>query len=121
MIGSLIPDLDLPESKLGEKIKPLSFIINLIFGHRHLFHSMLFAAILSIGAYFFSGTYYALALFLGFMSHVILDMLTPQGIEILYPFSRHKVQGFIRTGSFLEHVLIFAILALLAIFVIMHM
>ena len=120
MIGSFVPDVDIPESKVGQKVKPLAYLINLVFGHRHFFHSLLLAGILSAGVYLLAGLIFAAALFLGFFSHILLDMLTPQGIKLLYPFSEHRISGFIQTGSILEHVLLAIILISLASFVIMH-
>ena len=39
ILGSLFPDIDYPNSILGKKFKPISLLINKIFGHRKFFHS----------------------------------------------------------------------------------
>ena len=40
-IGSLIPDIDEPNSLLGRKLKFLSYPINIFFGHRTITHNIL--------------------------------------------------------------------------------
>ena len=39
LIGSLIPDIDIPSSKIGQKVKLFSFLANKIFSHRSLYQS----------------------------------------------------------------------------------
>jgi len=43
LISGIFPDIDHPKSKIGRKLKILSYPINFIFGHRGLFHSLLLA------------------------------------------------------------------------------
>ena len=34
---------NIPNSKIGQKIKPISWFLNFMFGHRKIFHSLLFS------------------------------------------------------------------------------
>lgn len=88
LVGSLLPDIDVPTSKisrsLGGVTKTISFIINKVFGHRGVTHKIWFiffvVIILSPGFYIFnfypvnilySGFLFGLAI--GILSHIILD------------------------------------------------
>lgn len=86
-LGSLLPDIDHPQSYLGRRTKPLSVLINKCFGHRGFTHSLLSTLILgvasavywSVNPLFFGG------FLLGYLSHLLGDMTTPSGIPLLYP------------------------------------
>ena len=72
-------------SKIGRKLKLLSLIIRLLFGHRTFTHSLLFIGIIVFLLNLIqTPTYYLVSIIGGMASHVILDMLTPRG-ELLYP------------------------------------
>lgn len=86
VIASLLPDICHTQSKIGRKIKVLSFFIRLLFGHRTFTHSILFIAIIGLGLYLIhTPQYYFITIITGLISHVILDMLTPKGVKLLYP------------------------------------
>jgi len=104
VFASLLVDIDTPKSKIGEKVKVFSWILNKVFGHRKLFHSMFFAAILSIFIWIFSFKI-AFAFFIGYLSHLLIDCLTKEGVMLFYPL-KLKFKGFIRTGGILEHILL---------------
>lgn len=97
-IGSVIPDIDHPNSFIGKRFKVLSYGVNKVCGHRGLIHSPLFLLIYSTVVMFlsvyFSGfaqiLYYQFAMgsSLGFFSHLLLDSLTVGGIPFMYPFSK---------------------------------
>ncbi len=105
--GALFPDLDASESKIKNLklfkkkgllslIKPfevLGFIFNKTFGHRGALHSLLGLAGFSFIAYLVSN-YFGEPIFfiyfsLGFLSHLISDMLTKAGVEIFYPWKKN--------------------------------
>lgn len=89
-LGSLLPDIDHPQSYLGRRTRPISVLIFKCFGHRGITHSLLFTSILGIAsavwwAYnplFFGG------LILGYLSHLLGDMTTVSGIPLFYPNKR---------------------------------
>lgn len=108
-LTSFLPDIDHPKSKIGRRIKILSYPINFIFGHRKFFHSIFAALGLSFVIWHFFGNYYT-PFFIGFLSHLIGDALTVQGVNFVYPFKELRVKGFITTGGLLENILFFALL-----------
>jgi len=101
VVGSVLPDLDVAGSFISNKTK-----VNLSFlGHRKLLHSLVGAALLSlpflllksyIGVF---SVYLTLGLFLGCITHLVLDSFTLSGIAWLYPFSKKKLKGGIKTGG----------------------
>lgn len=74
-VGALVPDIDYP-------IRPL---------HRKLLHNVWTAAL----AYFLAGP----ALAVGVLSHLVLDSLTPMGVNWCWPVLCPRIRGPIRTGS----------------------
>ncbi|MBS3156198.1 metal-dependent hydrolase [Candidatus Woesearchaeota archaeon] len=104
LFTGILPDIDHPKSKLGRKLKILSYPINFIFGHRGLFHSLFIALSSSFLIWIIFGDYY-IPFFIGFLSHLIADGITKQGIDFTYPFNFFKVTGMIKTGSFIEKVI----------------
>lgn len=111
VLVSSLPDIDHPKSKIGRRIKILSYPINFIFGHRKLFHSIFAAIGLSFAIWYLFGSYY-IPFFIGFVSHLIGDALTVQGVNFIYPFKEFRIKGFITTGGFLENVLFFVFIVL---------
>lgn len=84
MLGSLLPDIDIPSSFLGRWLFPISWIINKLFGHRGLFHSITFYTIIFIllPLYHTSCMKYCtygvvlVSLYIGIVLHIVLDKLT---------------------------------------------
>ncbi len=107
LLFTLLPDIDEHTSFLGRKIGFLSRLFEYM-GHRTIFHSFLFIAPLTFLFWNFSPML-AYAFFLGTMSHLILDAITPKGIAPLYPFP-YKVKGSIKTGGMAEKALFSALL-----------
>src|SRR3989344_152366 len=111
LLGAALPDIDHPESKIDSKIKVVGFL----FEHRGFFHS-LFAVLLlyllllhyidsaSVGVYIFAIT-------AGYLSHVVTDSITKEGIMPFHPISKFRVSGFIKTGRITEYVFLVIILA----------
>ena len=106
-LGSLFPDLDASESKiknlkLGKKksllslIKPfevLGFILHKTFGHRGALHSLVglvgFSYIFYLICSYFGEPLFSIYFSLGFLSHLLSDMLTKSGVEIFYPWKKN--------------------------------
>ena len=101
-IGSLAPDIDHPESKVGRKfiLKPISIFINKVFGHRTITHSvvisifmtmiLLFSTLLFSGIPNFIYSNLIIGFCVGWFSHLLLDLLTVKGIPVFYPFIKKK-------------------------------
>ncbi len=103
VISSLLPDIDCATAKLGKRIK----IISYVFEHRGIFHSIwplivMFFLIFNQANEFMVSV--IIAVMVGYTSHLLLDMLTPQGIRLLYP-SKLKIRWFIDVGSFIEKII----------------
>lgn len=115
LFASLLPDIDHPQSKIGRKVKPISWLINNLFGHRGFFHSIWPVLILYIVFVYLLGWGLAgLGLCIGFMSHLVSDSLTLEGVNFGHPF-KARVSGFIRTGGISEWIF-FAIVLILCLF-----
>ncbi|WP_121616653.1 metal-dependent hydrolase [Virgibacillus halodenitrificans] len=109
LLGSLLPDLDTPNSKLGRKLWPISFIISRFVKHRTATHSLLFITIVgAIGSFLCSvldqSQFYAMGLTIGTISHIAGDGLTNTGVPLLYPFmkKRFRTPLTFSTGSLRE-------------------
>lgn len=93
--GSLLPDIDQPNSTLGRKLGPISKLLNYGLGHRGLLHYPIFLAALMLGLYLlypkippsFQYVYIAgsMGFGAGYLSHIFLDMLNSAGIKFLWP------------------------------------
>jgi inner membrane protein len=117
LMGASMPDIDLYKSKAGEKIKPISFIINLIFKHRGFFHSIYPPIIIYLFFVAFNQSVLGLAIMVGYISHLALDSLTLLGIQPLWPLKK-GLRGFLKTGTKVDYVLfvIFCILGISLLF-----
>ena len=102
--GAGFPDIDHSKSKFGRNI--LSRILGFFSKHRKIFHSIFFGIALSY-LFFLYDKNAGLGFFLGFTSHIVLDSLTRQGINLLYPLGKFDVSGFIKSGGRLEAVLFY--------------
>lgn len=94
IVFSLIPDIDTPKTIPGKAVFPIAIAINRRFGHRTLTHSLLFMSFLLlilmfISRFFILNGIYIKILFFAYLSHLILDMLTIQGVPLFYPFRRN--------------------------------
>lgn len=111
-IGGLIPDIDHQESALG-RFNPFARFME----HRGFAHSLAFVAIVGLIA---TGmltkiTSISLALIIGMLSHLILDMLNVAGIQLLWPLKPRMslpVHG-IKTGGAGDIIIRLLMLALL--------
>lgn len=92
-IGSLLPDKDHPKSYLGNKVPILPTLLYNTVGHRSLTHSLLFAAIMGALLGLIDIPLF-IVMFIGIISHILLDMLTPQGVSYLYPFKTKRIRWF---------------------------
>jgi len=108
-VGSLLPDIDHPESSFGRKVRIISIPINHILGHRGLTHSLVFVAITYVCALYF-GSSVALAAALGVFTHLLLDMLNPSGVPLLYPVKGRLHILEIKTGSQREKLMFWLLL-----------
>lgn len=81
-LGSLVPDLDTPESTISRKLPILSQLICLFCKHRTLTHDAVIWGVL--GALISMKYPVMLGFFFGYWGHLLLDSMTVQGIPWLY-------------------------------------
>ncbi|MCK4424573.1 metal-dependent hydrolase [Candidatus Bathyarchaeota archaeon] len=126
VVGSLLPDIDHPRGFLARQLylfKRASRGVSRYVTHRGIVHSLL-AALIATFAVWVVALFYDLetlavaCFFLGFASHLTADSLNPTGIKWLQPFSKAKLRDGIRTGSAVENLFFFFVIA--AIFVIFY-
>ncbi|TLD85708.1 metal-dependent hydrolase [Helicobacter sp. MIT 05-5294] len=126
-LGSLLPDIDEPNSLLGKKTLGISNLIKSIFGHRGFTHSLSFIVLLGIllpllsllGEKFWNQIplivefskafgsvlgaqnleFFGIGLLLGCVFHLIGDMMTLSGVPLLLPF---KAQNYHITPPFMR-------------------
>lgn len=103
-IGGLFPDTDTRNSLLGRWIPMWLFFRP---HRRNLLHSFLGAILFSIPWLYISHIY-SILFFLGYMSHLILDMFNRTGIPFAYP-NKHMVSvASVKIGGFGELLLAIA-------------
>lgn len=105
VLSSYLPDIDTPQSTLGKKVWLISYPLKLIFGHRKLFHSLFLPLAIYAVFYYFKLQYFGLAVMLGYITHLIGDALSKEGIMFLYPISKFKITGFFKVGGLIETIL----------------
>ena len=91
MLTCLLPDIDHPKSFLGQRLSWVSKPVARAFGHRGFTHSLLavFGALalfyLKVPDSWIIPADALQGLVLGYLSHILADMLTPAGVPLLWP------------------------------------
>jgi inner membrane protein len=98
LLATYIPDIDTPNSKIGNHwyLRPFQWIA----GHRGIVHSFTFLFGICLLLVLFIPVL-ALPFFLGYASHLFADSFTIEGIKPFYPL-RMSSAGNIKTGGFAE-------------------
>ncbi len=105
LLGSILPDIDEGNSRINKWGGILGKIIAFFSKHRGMFHSLLFAVGLSAILSYFWAWNYGIALFVGYLSHLIGDALTPMGVQVFEPFLKFRIKGPIKTGGLVEAIM----------------
>jgi inner membrane protein len=105
-VSSLVPDVDCPDSTFGNLIKPVSWAVSTAVGHRTLFHALWIPLFL----YFSLPQPYGLWSASGYISHLVLDSLTPEGVRPFWPLPLRVSLPLVPTGSLLENFLLFLVI-----------
>ncbi len=92
---SILPDIDHIKSFIGRNFFFISYFIYRIFGHRKFIHSILFFFlfyffIFKYNKIFILNTkfiYIKYSFFIGYLSHIIIDMLTIKGVKLFWPIN----------------------------------
>ncbi|ADQ45575.1 membrane-bound metal-dependent hydrolase [Caldicellulosiruptor kronotskyensis 2002] len=115
-ISALLPDIDHTDSLLGRKIKPISWLINKLLGHRTITHSLDFAIGLCVIILLTSKfSYWAWMFALGYITHLLLDSLTRTGIK-LSMLRQNSTIGFklVKTGGVVDTAIFIVCLLILS-------
>lgn len=103
-MGSLLPDIDHPRGMIRQRLGLLGYPLNIL-PHRGPTHTLLAVVLVSL-LYLYFHHIAALGLLVGYASHLVADMITVEGIPLLFPLSRGYISVLpIRTGGLVERVL----------------
>ena len=105
--GSLLPDIDHPKSWVGRRTRPVSTAIASTFSHRGITHSAI--AVIGLAALLLHAGYRRAgisALVIGYLSHLAADMLTPQGLRLVWPLRRTWGFPLCQTDSPMEPIIV---------------
>jgi len=117
LLGSVLPDIDEKHSKAAQWTGLLGSILSFFSKHRGFFHSLFFVVLATMLVKYLFSNYYAWALFLGLISHLLGDSLTKRGVPAAYPFS-FRIKGFLKTNGLGEKMIQAGILVFLIITII---
>ena len=92
-IGSLLPDIDHPQSVIGRIVPFISGPLYSTVGHRTLTHSFFFMFSIAFLLSVFGKIFLAYGLIIGITSHILLDMVSiGYGVAFLYPFYKKRIR-----------------------------
>lgn len=128
VFGSLLPDIDTSTSTLGRFVP----FIGAIIPHRTITHTIWIILIFGIGIFCFGGNAYIIAVWIGYILHVVEDTFSKQGIAWFYPIDGYRTYGsgavvkrgrnpkffYYRTGSDREIGIFYVMLVFWIIFII---
>ncbi len=91
---SILPDVDHLKSPIGKLFYPIAKWLYIKYGHRTITHSLIFFLSAWLLIYFLEsvtpgGNEITLIFAFAFFSHLLFDMMTKQGIPLLWPFMRN--------------------------------
>jgi len=89
-VSSLLPDADYPKSWLGHQLGGVSEELNRIFGHHSFLHSLLALVLVTVvlglpSWWIFGNSTLAIAVFVGYGSHLFADMMALGGVQLFWP------------------------------------
>lgn len=99
LIGAMLPDIDEESSRISRWLGILGKGVSFFSKHRGFFHSLFFVILATVLLKWGAGRYYAWGLFLGLVSHLMIDGMTRRGVSFFYPFSDLKLKGWVKTGG----------------------
>lgn len=102
-VGSILPDIDHPQSLISQMIPFVGGLIGRLLTHRGILHSWLPLVLIAgialqapedIGVFL-------IGVWIGYLLHLTADMFTPSGIPLLYPFRfRFRIPVLVTAGIF---------------------
>ncbi len=115
IFGVLLPDIDEAHSTIGQRAGFVSKLIQKLFKHRGLFHSVWMILILYalfqfvVSKYFLVNNFVLMGFLVGYAAHLLGDAITVNGIKPFYPLGL-TVRGPVRTGKLSEVFVAFLII-----------
>jgi len=120
LIAGLAPDIDHSGSTISHRI-PLGWVVGTVLKHRGVTHS-LFAALLWwalwarwLVPHVHLPEWWAVAALAGYLSHLLLDGATKEGVPLLWPWPRRYSLHLLKTGAAAELFAVMPLLGLLAV------
>ena len=91
---AVLPDVDHTKSPIGKAFYPLAKWIDTKYGHRTITHSLvccgaLYLLIALLSHLFLGHQHFTIIYFFAYFSHLTFDMMTVQGVPLLWPFLRN--------------------------------
>ncbi len=105
ILSTSLPDIDHQGSWIGRRLWIFSKPINILFGHRGITHSMFVPLGIFGIIYYYGHQAIGLAIMLGYITHILADSFTNEGVKIAYPVSKKAFSGPLKTNGVGEHVL----------------
>ncbi|MEW5953263.1 MAG: metal-dependent hydrolase [Bacillota bacterium] len=104
-VAALGPDIDHAGSLATKILGPAGRVTAALTTHRGVTHSPVAAAALGLLLLVLGApTPYVMATVAGYLSHLVLDSLNPQGVPWLWPLLRRKITlPLVRTGGTIEN------------------
>ena len=99
--GALLPDIDIPTSKMGQAFSPVSHTLFRTVGHRTVTHSLLILVLLYFGVKYTPEGFqvYPFGVLVGWASHILLDFLNRAGVPLLWPIKQRFWIFGIKSGT----------------------
>lgn len=127
IFAAVLPDIDHTASPVGKIVYPFARWLHRRVGHRTLTHSLLALLTLSflvgiLETWFGQSNSYRIVFFFAYFSHIVGDMITIQGVQFFYPFSKApcvipgRRELRFRTGDRAHETVLFAGIALTFLF-----
>ncbi|ASL62841.1 MULTISPECIES: metal-dependent hydrolase [Bacillus] len=96
--GALLPDIDEQHSWIGRRTRGVSDLMNTVFGHRGITHSLLGLVLVLIPILFAVGMTplsftNGMCILAGYFLHLVEDSFSKKGIKWLLPISNKKFQS----------------------------
>lgn len=110
--GSVIPDIDCRQSRVGRNFRFVSWLANVVFGHRGFMHTVYPPLAVFCAAAVFGQGFLGFGFLIGCLLHLVSDSLTMEGTRMFSPVSSFHVRGWIRTGGVTEYLFLALLLGL---------
>jgi inner membrane protein len=105
--GSLLPDIDHPQSWVGRRVRAISRPLAATMSHRGVTHSLLavVASFLLLRSHGFSRAV-VVPVVVGYLSHLVADLVTPGGLRLAWPLRQRYAIPICKTGSPVEPIIV---------------